>query len=207
MAKLTQAERIDRLEKHLDTLRNGGTVSKRDIQALLDKTDRGLLDELWGDAKRYKQSIIDGRTELDTYTQMLKRADAIWTQYERAIAANKNAETEYLAQSAYERALEHLAELLDSDPSIQLYLDRPVSFTVGAEIAPAAETVPRYKLSKSFFAISDTFPDKRAIKISVIEEAIERMRASGCASPEQRKKSTPTTNFAELRNIAKRSTL
>lgn len=82
MAKLTQAERINRLEKQLDTLRNGGTVSKRDMQALLDPTDRSLFDELWEEALHYKQSIIDGRSELATYNQMLKRADAIWTQYQ-----------------------------------------------------------------------------------------------------------------------------
>lgn len=205
MPKLTRAERIQRLEKQLDTLRNGGTVSKRDMQALLDPTDRSLLDELWANEKQYKKSIIDGRSELATYNQLLKHADAIWTQYERTISANKKADTEYAAQSAYERALEHLEELLERDSTIQLYLDRPVSFEVGSEIAPAAESVPRYKLSTSHFAVREGFPNKRQIKIQVIEEALARMRNAGKKPAKQPTPSSQLPNFAAIRKLAKRN--
>lgn len=207
MAKLTQAERIDRLEKHLDTLRNGGTVSKRDMLALLDKTDRGLLDELWDDAKRYKQTVIDGRSELDTYNQMLKKADAIWSQYERTVTENKKSETEYAAISAYERALEHLEELLDRDRTIELYLDRSISFEFGAETEPSAATVPRYKLSTSHFAIREDFPSKSEIKAHVIEEAIERMRNAGVKSTTSLSRPSQNANHAALRKLAKRNSV
>jgi len=204
MAKLSRPERIKRLNRQLDTLRNGDSVSKRDMLALLDPDDRSLFDAIWNDAKAYKQSIIDGRHELAKYNRMLKQADAIWTQYERTIGANKKAETEYAAQSAYERALEHLGELLDCNPTIQIYLDRPVSFTFGSESEPSAETVPRYKLSTSHFAMREEFPDISAIKMQVIEKALKKgLKAAPTAT-----KGTPSTigNSAsqQLRQIARR---
>lgn len=143
------------------------------MKSLLTDAQMQQYKEQWQSAQDYKQSIIDGRWDLESYTAKLKIADAIWTRYEDTIAANQKAETEYAAQSAYESALEHLEELLDANPALEMYLDRNVRFDAGNECAPSVGEVPRYKLSQSHYAISPQFQSKREIKLNVIEDAVK----------------------------------
>ena len=154
MAKLGKQERIKRLKKHLATLKAGGSVSKRDMQSLLTDDQMQQYEDEWQNAQDYKQTIIDGRSELELYTKMVKIGDLIWSRYENSKPGNHKAETEYAAQSAYKKALEHLEELISANPAIQIYLDRPVRFDAGYECGPEAGEVPRYKLSQSHYAFS-----------------------------------------------------
>lgn len=142
------------------------------MQSLLTSEQLQQFEELWQFVKDYKQSIVDGRSELESYTKMLKAADAIWLRYENTRSGHHKAETEYAAQRAYERALEHLEELLNTNPAIEMYLDRAIRFDAGYECSPEAGEVPRYKLSKSHYALPDQFATKTDIKIQIICEAL-----------------------------------
>lgn len=150
-------------------------MSKRDMKSLLTEEQMQQYELHWQNAQAYKQSINDGRWELESYTKKLKVADAIWARYENTRAANKKAETEKLAQSAYESALEHLEELLEANPAVELYLDRRVSFDAGNECDPSVAEVPRYSLSKSHYAHREQFQTKNDIKMQVIDEALEQL--------------------------------
>ena len=173
MAILGNQERLKRLQKHLANLKAGGSISKRDMKSLLTDEQMQRYEDEWQSAQDYKQSIIDGRWELESYTKKLKVADAIWTRYEDTKAANQKAETENAAQSAYESALEHLEELLDANSAIEIYLDRPVSFEHGEEPGISACTVPRYRLSTSHHATLEPFLTKNDIKADIVEDAIK----------------------------------
>ena len=172
MPKLGKDERLKRLKNHLATLRAGGTISNRDMKSLLCDEQFHEYEEQWQFAKGYKQSIIDGRSELESYTKMLKVADAIWSRYENTSTGYRKAETEYAAQHAYEKALEHLEELIAANPAIEIYLDRAIRFDPGHECSPEAGEVPRYRLSKSHHAIVQPFDSKRDIKLRVTEDAL-----------------------------------
>lgn len=172
MPKLSTAERIKRLKRHVETLNDGRNVSNRDLRSLLSDDEFQQLEEQWQFAKAYKQSIVDGRTELESYTKMLKAADAIWSRYENTRSGHHKAETEYAAQRAYEKALEHLEELLDANPAIEIYLDRSIRFDAGYQCNPEAGEVPRYKMSKSHHAITEHFETKRDIKLTAIAQII-----------------------------------
>ena len=65
MAKLGKKERIKRLKKHLAILKAGGSVSKRDMKSLLPDEQMQQYEDEWQSAQDYKQSIIDGRSELE----------------------------------------------------------------------------------------------------------------------------------------------
>ena len=177
MAKLGKQEVVKRLKEHLANLKAGGSISKRDMQSLLTDEQMQQYEGEWQSAQDYKQSIIDGRNELESYTKKLKVADAIWARYENTKSVNQKAATEYASQSAYEKALEHLEELIDANPAVQMYLDRPVRFDAGHDCGLTAGEVPRYKLSKSHYALDASFPTKSDIKIQIIESAIDSMLA------------------------------
>jgi len=173
LAKLEKKERIKRLKKHLATLKAGGSIRKRDMQSLLTDVQMQQYEDEWQDAQGYKQTIIDGRSELESYTKMVKIGDLIWSRYENTKTGNHKAKTEYAAESAYETALEHLQELFYENSAIEIYLDRPVSFEHGHEPGTSADAVPRYILSTSHHAIAESFPTKNDIKADIIEDAIE----------------------------------
>jgi len=143
------------------------------MQSLLTDEQMQQYKDEWQSAQDYKQSIIDGRSELESYTEKLKVADAIWARYENTRAANQKAETEDASQSAYEKALEHLEELIYANPAIEIYLDRPVSFVAGYDCGLTAGEVPRYKLSKSHYAMTEPFQTKNETKMIVIQSAID----------------------------------
>lgn len=173
MAKLGKQERLKRLQKHLAALNAGGSISKRDMKSLLTDAQMQQYEDQWQSARDYKQSIVDGRSELDSYTEKLKIADMIWSRYENTKEANQKKETEYAAESAYESALECLQELLYENAAIELLLDRQVSFEHGYEPGTSACDVPRYRLSTSHHATPEPFLTKNDIKVDVIEGAIE----------------------------------
>jgi hypothetical protein len=57
------------------------------------------------------------------------------------------------AESEYEKAIEILEELLADEPSLVMYLDRPVILTGdGCNVSPSPEDVPRLINSRSQFA-------------------------------------------------------
>ena len=146
------------------------------MKSLLSDEQFQQYEEQWQSAKDLRQSIVDGRSELESYSKMLKVADAIWTRYENTRSGHHKAETEYAAQREYEKALEHLEELINTNPAIEIYLDRAVRFDFGYECDPEAGEVPRYVLSKSHYAVARQFDTQRDIKIRVIGDAIKGTR-------------------------------
>lgn len=203
MAKLNKQEQIKRLKKHLANLKAGGSISKRDMKSLLTDEQMQQYEGEWQRAQDYKQFIIDGRSELESYTKKLNTADRIWSRYENTSAVNRKAETEYKALSAYESALEHLEELIDSDHAMRTYLDRPVSFVAGYECAPSVGEVPRYVLSKSHYARNEQFDTKRDIKMNVIEGAINDLLQPKKKSPTEMKSANLAQTLAKLRKFRK----
>jgi hypothetical protein len=143
------------------------------MRSLLTDEQMQQYEDEWRNAQDYKQSIIDGRWELESYTEKLKIADAIWSRYENTKDPNKKARTENEALDAYGYAIERLEELLSIDSAIEIYLDRPVRFEHGHEPGISACAVPRYKLSTSHHATPEQFPTRNDIKMIVIEGAIE----------------------------------
>ena len=199
MAKLNKQEQIKRLKKHLANLKAGGSISKRDMTALLSDEQIQQYEDEWQNAQDYKQTIIDGRWELESYTKMLKIGDLIWSRFENTKTGNHKADTEYAAQSAYETSLEHLQELLDRNPAIEIYLNRPVSFMHDHEPDISAGEVPRYMLSKSHHAIAPQFDTQRDIKMSVIESAIEDLSQTKKKSHATKKPAAVSQTLAKLR--------
>ena len=199
MAKLGKEERIKRLKNHLATLKAGGSVSKRDMQSLLNDEQMQQYEDQWQSARDYKQSIVDGRSELESYTEKLKIADVIWSRYENTRADNQKKETEHAAESAYETALEHLQELFDANSAIELLLDRQVSFEHGEEPSISACAVPRYRLSTSHHAIPSRFDTKRDIKMGVIKDAIEDLSQAKKKSHATKKPAAVSQTLAKLR--------
>ncbi|WP_254217494.1 hypothetical protein [Burkholderia multivorans] len=88
-------------------------------------------------ARQMREDANTVPSELQHYVSLLKTADFV---------ANTNGDKSH--DWRYEKALEELEQVLEADPSLAAYLDRPFD----PEISPNQEDVPRLISSKSQFA-------------------------------------------------------
>lgn len=112
------------------------------LKALLDqdkltlvdirKIDGNLADECkkdWDSIHSMENDLADIPDEFELYRANLKKGDACHNR--RADSGSKH----------YARALEELTELIEENPSLTMYLDRPFD----PDINPDAELMPRFK--------------------------------------------------------------
>lgn len=175
MPKLTDKEKIKRINEHIKKLEAGETVSKRDMKALLTEEQLAEFDNLWEMEKGKKDWVLDNRHLIKDYEEMLHTGDKIWARYENTRAANKNAEIENAAMSAYEKAWERLEELIEADPFITTLLDRPFDRDNAVGNGLSACEVPRCKYSKSKFVKPLEKTTKNELKADFLKAAVEEL--------------------------------
>lgn len=197
---------VARLKKYIDKLECGEKVVKRDLKSVLTPAELENIDLEWENAKAYKQSIVDMDEELSTYTEKLHTADKIFNIAENNQGLPKSQRNQRYkdAEKHYERALEHLQELLAGNFGLHIALDRRIDFTPDFEPSPDPVGVPRYVLSRSHNTEKTAWPTIRSIRI----DALESKLASRSGKAPKNSTSAHTANIikraAQLRNLAKR---
>ena len=103
---------LERLRKLITRLKAGGTVTKRDMRAVLTVEELAAHDADWQSVKAFGDDIRKTPDDLKSYLLLLRKADAIAQRAEEQ------------AEAAYERALENLAEALGVDAGLSAWLER-----------------------------------------------------------------------------------
>lgn len=132
------------------------------------------------DYELYNSNIIIP-CELQGYELRVKTADFYyWRGDKLSNAGSAMAEKFFhLADTAYERALERLDEIMSADPTIAYWLDRDVDFTTKGNLSLCPDGVPRLITSRSHCRRpgSSLFREnKRQIKADQIAQIIENIR-------------------------------
>ena len=157
--------RKKKIQKYIETLKAGGTVSKRDMRAVLTEEQVRAYDETWNNAKDFEREKATTPDVLKDYTDILRVADGIY---------NNGADLK--AQGVYERALERLEELLEQDQGLRIHLDRDVVFTAEHHRMPEAEDVPRLTNSRSEHCqVSLGGRRKKEHKLGALEDALDEI--------------------------------
>jgi hypothetical protein len=170
----------------------GNDVARRDLKNAL------TVDE-WA---RYEQSdsfIRSGHlgarpSVLDTYIEMLRKADFYHSRAESTLVTDRSRLDHHSrpgrhrlhtdAETAYEKAVEYLAEQLNVNTHnralIEMWLDRPVDMTPGYEPSLDPISMPRVRGSRSVHCLTNTeptiFDQKRKNKYTTLLDAIERIK-------------------------------
>jgi hypothetical protein len=167
-------------------------IQKRDLDAVLTAEQRAAFAAAWEEqcANRRPQKPA----EITEYERLLAKADLAYGKFDSYSARPKSRsnvivdraararELEAAADRAYERALEHLQEILARDLSLSTWLDRAVDFS--AENAPtlAPPSMPRAVTSRSLNRLASVeerfgeFVTKRELKRRTLQEALEELR-------------------------------
>lgn len=195
------------LVKILDAIEAGQSVRDSDL--------RGLLKDHYQDyrnALASNQSLKDQAQEkpsrIADYEALLSEADRLYGQMDSLSRQGHEQSAKQIgakASKAYERALERLEEVLRADPSLQMWLDRPVVFDLAAggfTLDPV--DVPRCFTSESPHNLGSVANWGVRDKADIIAEAVnaaidkidellapeitrsEAVKSSGALSPQER---------------------
>ena len=174
-------KRADKLERLLKRLQTGQIVQNRDIQKWTTEEEYQSIELAWERELEQRVRADQKPSELQGYELHVKTADFYyWRGNKRSNASSAMAEKFFhLANTAYERALERLEEIMAADPTIAYWLDRDVDFTPKGDLSLCPDGVPRLITSRSHCRRpgSSLFREnKRQIKAGQIAQIIENIR-------------------------------
>ena len=140
------------LVKILDSIEAGQTVRDADLRGLL----KGHYHN-YRSAVASNQSLIEQAkakpADISEYEALLSEADRLHGQMDSLSSRGYHDSAKRIgakAETAYEKALERLEEILQADPGLQMWLDRPASFDAkSGGMNPDPVDVPRCVTSKS----------------------------------------------------------
>lgn len=144
---------------------------------------RGLLKEHYQgyrSALASNQSLIEQAKakppEISEYEALLSKADRLHGQMDSLSGRGHHESAKRIgakAETAYEKALERLEEILHTDPGLQMWLDRPVSFDAkSGGMNPDPVDVPRCVTSRSLNNLGNVGNWGIRSKSEIIREAV-----------------------------------
>jgi ferritin-like metal-binding protein YciE len=170
-------KQITRIKTLIERLEAGETVSTRALSRVLTESQMTTLSEEWESEKSSRK--VQKPKAIKKYEALIKNAILLYGRGDRMCFEkaphHKIRAMCHKAENAFELALEHLSEAIDSDSSLRLWIDRDLR---EAECDPIG--IPRVIGSSSFECQSKLkvpFPTftKRQFKVFALEQALEAL--------------------------------
>lgn len=164
------------LVKILDAIEAGHSVRDSDLRGLLKDHYQDYRNALASN-QSLKDQAQEKPSQIADYEALLSDADRLHGQRDHLSRQGHSQSAKEIgakASKAYERALERLEEILRADPSLQMWLDRPISFDAamgGFTLDPV--DVPRCFTSKSPHNIGSVANWGVRDKADIIAEAVK----------------------------------
>jgi hypothetical protein len=174
--------RLEKLHVLLARLRRGENVQNRQLQTWLGQQGYKVFEDAWSNVVDLRTTLTAKPGELVEYEELLKKAIML---YNRGEAASQKGQASARrlhakAQSAFEKALLRLEEMMSQDPSLQMWLDRHCDFTTNGNLSLDPIGMPRAITSRSLDnqsnGVSSMLRSKRDCKIEAVETEIENIR-------------------------------
>jgi len=194
---------LDRVKMLLAKLDQAGAVSMRDFENVLGKDGVTEYESLWRQ-ELDKRSLFETKPdEIKKYEEIVKAADFDNNKADGITKIGKRSKRDHngntsnvslrnRSEGKYERAVEHLQEIISEDESLRVWFDRELDFSVGSEsVSIDCAGIPRTVTSRSTHKQSSGLATKRSkddLKRDVIENAIAVMERNGKVEEEIRKR-------------------
>lgn len=169
--------KINRIKTLIARLECGESVSTSSLSRVLTESQMKTLSAEWEEEKSNRK--VPKPASLKKYEALVKTAIFLHGRADRMCfddaPAHKVKAMFHKADHAFELALEHLAEAIEADCSIRLWIDRDLKEASNDPIG-----IPRVIGSSSFECLSKQkvpFPvlTKRQLKIHALEEALSAL--------------------------------
>lgn len=185
MPALTPPARLERMRVLIARLKSGIAVQARDINTVLSKKQRREMAEAWEQQTQLRDEekpadVLSYEKKLTEGLLLYGKADqssASTTKRTNEFQRTKSEEFEHKAVSIFEDALECLQEMIDRDPSLQRWFDRPLDFSARSEINTDPTSMPRVVTSRSVENLGNVkaafgWKSKMQIKAEALEQAM-----------------------------------
>jgi hypothetical protein len=182
MTIIDDATRLVKLNELLGRLRRGEIVQNRQLHTWLGAQGYKEYEDRWSNAVDLRNALASKPGEIIEYEGLLKKAIMLYNRGESASLRRHRSASQLheKAQTAFEKALLRLEEMMSQDPSLQMWLDRPCDFNAGGNLSIDPIGVPRAITSRSLDNLSDgvsaAVDSKRQCKIRAVEAEIERIQ-------------------------------
>jgi len=200
-AELTKDEekRLGKLEEISARLRRGENVQNRQLQTWLTEDEYSQIEAEWQQQLELREELKDKPSELKRYEDKLKAASFHYNRAEGYSSKGKHTTAKKFyskSESLCEDALEILQEIMHSNPYLQTWFDRDISFEVGEGLSADIVSLPRLVTSRSNERLrkDSCITRKLDVKLSILERAIEALKyesnesnIDGDASADRRK--------------------
>lgn len=194
---MNDAKRTKRLQQLIRLMKADTNVANRDLKLVLTEDEWSEYQAAVEQQRDMKEIFDNPPRELDKYVTLLKRADLLSARAEATYSKKGKAETYsnllHQSETAYERALEYLAEAIDRLLDVPMWLDREFHPEPEKTCRLEPQSVPRLITSASHHrnrkGISLTI-HKRQLKLDALQDSLKNLKAG---KAKQRPSATPTT--------------
>lgn len=168
-------KKIRRIEILISRIDDGGAVTRSSIQRVLGKNSLKELDEKW---MNEKESRDNKPKEILEYSRRVRKGLIHYALGEKQSLKGEGFKARHSmnkADSILENAIEYLRDVVSSDSSLRLWIDRDVSEGVDIEYCP--EGIPRPIWSNSNYKNRNVLPrvTKRDIARDLLQTKLEKL--------------------------------
>jgi hypothetical protein len=167
----------------LDALKRRKSVQNRSLATWLTEAEYAEYVADLDQQRELRKEFEQKPDDLIQYETMLKEAIFVHNRadgYARKGKAKTAQKLRYKAEALFERALEHLEEGVNADPSLRAWLDRVPDFSPNGSLSASPVGVPRVVTSRSLDNmggdILGTLKTIRETKIDAVECAIDALK-------------------------------
>jgi hypothetical protein len=184
---MNDEKRKRRLATLIARLEAGNDVARRELQLAVTPKEWEIYENSVQDRRDMKEMLSVTPDGLKPYLACLKRADLLYSRAESMVANGDPRVRRGLyhqSESAYEAAIEVLAEALSKQSDLVMWLDREFSLTPENAPTPDPLAVPRLKKSKSGSrepdgGIEGLTGKRRSLKLSALKSSLESLLQVG----------------------------
>ena len=175
---------LRKLKEMHEKLTLGDNIPNREFKRWLGHERYAEYESGWEEQKGQRDLLKDKPEAVTEYEKLLRDANFIYNKAE-GLRGEKHSRTRqqlyYDAEAAYERALEHLEEQSQFDPSFQMWFDRNIHNTEDNDIGPSPAGMPRVVTSRSLDnqrgGWTDAIKKKHELKLEIVEQAIGELES------------------------------
>ena len=172
--------RAVRLKEMIKAAKAEEFIENKTLKRWLTKDQFNSIAERWENEKLQREEWTDKPDEIKEYEERLRQAFFIYNRADSYSQRGNSATAQKLfnqADKLFERALERLQEITESDPRLAAWFDRPLDFSLDSTFNTNPDQVPRVVTSRSRINQSVGFTGARQtkadIKLAVLKEALE----------------------------------
>lgn len=176
-----EQRRASKLEEALADLKADNAVSNRTLQTWLLPEQFDQIAEEWQAEQAIRDESKVKPPDIKEYEELLRQAHFTNSKADVLARKGKSSASKMRGEATkqYERAIEHLQEVISAQPELQVWFDRSLDFEAGGNVAPDYHSVPRVVTSRSLENGSSGMHgikrSKRHIKIEVVERALREL--------------------------------